>query len=298
MAIFVDQNTRVLVQGLTGGQGRYHGLRNRDYGTNVVAGVTPGKGGQDVDGIPIYDTVQEAVAATGADASFATVPPKFASGAILEAAEAGIGLVVCITEGIPAQDEAMTFNVLRRDFPNTRLLGPNCPGIISPGKCNIGITAGEIAEDPTADGPNVGIVSRSGTLTYQALYELKQKGIGVSTCVGIGGDPVPGTNFIDCLAEFEADPETHAIMMIGEIGGSAEEEAAEFIKTDVTKPMSAYIAGVTAPAGKKMGHAGAIVSGGKGTAQGKMDALAAAGVKVGLNPTEAGELMAQIVATL
>jgi succinyl-CoA synthetase alpha subunit len=298
MAIFVDQNTRVLVQGLTGGQGRYHGLRNRDYGTNVVAGVTPGKGGQDVDGIPIYDTVQEAVDATGADASFATVPPKFASGAILEAAEAGIGLVVCITEGIPAQDEAMTFNVLRRDFPNTRLLGPNCPGIISPGKCNIGITAGEIAEEPTAAGPNVGIVSRSGTLTYQALYELKQKGIGVSTCVGIGGDPVPGTNFIDCLAEFEADRETHAIMMIGEIGGSAEEEAAEFIKTGVTKPMSAYIAGVTAPAGKKMGHAGAIVSGGKGTAQGKMDALAAAGVKVGLNPTEAGELMAEIVATL
>jgi succinyl-CoA synthetase alpha subunit len=298
MAIFVDENTKVLVQGLTGGQGRYHGLRNRDYGTNVVAGVTPGKGGQDVEGIPIFATVKEAVEATGADASFATVPPKFASGAILEAAEAGIGLVVCITEGIPAQDEATTFNVLQRDFPATRLIGPNCPGIISPGKCNIGITAGEIAQPPTAAGPNVGIVSRSGTLTYQALYELKQKGIGVSTCVGIGGDPVPGTNFIDCLAEFEADPETHAIMMIGEIGGSAEEEAAKFIRANVTKPMSAYIAGVTAPAGKKMGHAGAIVSGGKGTAQGKMDALAAAGVKVGLNPTEAGELMADIVATL
>jgi succinyl-CoA synthetase alpha subunit len=298
MAIFVDENTKVLVQGLTGGQGRYHGLRNRDYGTNVVAGVTPGKGGQDVEGIPIFATVKEAVEATGADASFATVPPKFASGAILEAAEAGIGLVVCITEGIPAQDEATTFNVLQRDFPATRLIGPNCPGIISPGKCNIGITAGEIAQLPTAAGPNVGIVSRSGTLTYQALYELKQKGIGVSTCVGIGGDPVPGTNFIDCLAEFEADPETHAIMMIGEIGGSAEEEAAKFIRANVTKPMSAYIAGVTAPAGKKMGHAGAIVSGGKGTAQGKMDALAAAGVKVGLNPTEAGELMADIVATL
>jgi succinyl-CoA synthetase alpha subunit len=298
MAIFVDENTKVLVQGLTGGQGRYHGLRNRDYGTNVVAGVTPGKGGQDVEGIPIFATVKEAVEATGADASFATVPPKFASGAILEAAEAGIGLVVCITEGIPAQDEATTFNVLQRDFPATRLIGPNCPGIISPGKCNIGITAGEIAQLPTAAGPNVGIVSRSGTLTYQALYELKQKGIGVSTCVGIGGDPVPGTNFIDCLAEFEADPETHAIMMIGEIGGSAEEEAAKFIRANVTKPMSAYIAGVTAPAGKKMGHAGAIVSGGKGTAQGKMDALAAAGVEVGLNPTEAGELMADIVATL
>jgi succinyl-CoA synthetase alpha subunit len=205
---------------------------------------------------------------------------------------------VCITEGIPAQDEAKVYNTLVRDYPNTRLLGPNCPGIISPGKCNIGITAGEIAELPTASGPNVGIVSRSGTLTYQALYELKQRGIGVSTCVGIGGDPVPGTNFIDCLKEFQADPETHAIIMIGEIGGSAEEEAAEFIKANVTKPMSAYIAGVTAPEGKKMGHAGAITSGGKGTAQGKMDALRAAGVKVGLNPTEAGDLMAEIVATL
>jgi succinyl-CoA synthetase alpha subunit len=190
------------------------------------------------------------------------------------------------------------FNTLLRDFPGTRLLGPNCPGIISPGKCNIGITAGEIAELPTAPGPNVGIVSRSGTLTYQALYELKQKRIGVSTCVGIGGDPVPGTDFIDCLSEFESDPETHAIMLIGEIGGSAEEEAAEFIIARVTKPMSAYIAGVTAPPGRKMGHAGAIVSGGKGTAQGKMDALAAAGVMVGLNPTEAGDLMSDIVATL
>jgi succinyl-CoA synthetase alpha subunit len=298
MAIFVNENTKVLVQGLTGGQGKYHGLRNRDYGTNIVGGVTPGKGGQDVDRIPVFDSVAEAVAATGADASFAAVPPKFASDAILEAAEAGIGFVVCITEGIPAQDEALTYNTLVRSFPDTRLLGPNCPGIISPGKCNIGITAGEIAEAPTAAGPNVGIVSRSGTLTYQALYELKQKGIGVSTCVGIGGDPVPGTNFIDCLEQFQADPETQAIMMIGEIGGSAEEEAAEYIKANVTKPMSAYIAGVTAPAGKKMGHAGAIVSGGKGTAQGKMDALAAAGVEIGLNPTEAGELMATIVAGL
>jgi succinyl-CoA synthetase alpha subunit len=298
MAIFVNENTKVLVQGLTGGQGKYHGLRNRDYGTQIVGGVTPGKGGQDVEGIPIFNSVQEAVDATGANASFAAVPPRFASDAILEAAAAGIELVVCITEGIPAQDEARTFNTLVRDHPNTRLLGPNCPGIISPGKCNIGITAGEIAESPTSDGPNVGIVSRSGTLTYQALYELKQKGIGVSTCVGIGGDPVPGTDFIDCLREFEADPETHAIMMIGEIGGSAEEEAAEFIAANVSKPMSAYIAGVTAPAGKKMGHAGAIVSGGKGTAQGKMDALASAGVKVGQNPTEAGELMAEIVAGL
>jgi succinyl-CoA synthetase alpha subunit len=288
----------VIVQGLTGGQGRFHGLRNRDYGTQVVAGVTPGKGGQEVEGIPIFDSVADAVAATGADASFVAVPPKAAFAAILEAAAAGVRFVVCITEGIPAQDEARVFNVLTRDHPSSRLLGPNCPGIISPGKCNIGITAGEIAMLPSADGPNVGIVSRSGTLTYQALYELKQKGIGVSTCVGIGGDPVPGTSFVDCLAEFEKDPETHAIMLIGEIGGSAEEEAADFITASVSKPMSAYIAGVTAPAGKKMGHAGAIVSGGKGTAQGKMDALAAAGVRVGLNPTEAGDRMAEIVAGL
>jgi succinyl-CoA synthetase alpha subunit len=223
------------------------------------------------------------------------VPPKAAPAAILEAAAAGIGFVVCITEGIPAQDEARVFNTLLRDFPSTRLLGPNCPGIISPGKCNIGITPSSIAKLPSPDGPNVGIVSRSGTLTYQALYELQQNGIGVSTCVGIGGDPVPGTSFVDCLAEFQNDPETNAIIMFGEIGGSAEEEAAEFITANVTKPMSAYIAGVTAPAGKKMGHAGAIVSGGKGTAQGKIDALAAAGVEVGQNPTEAGELMAQLV---
>ena len=298
MAIFVNQNTKVIVQGLTGGQGKYHGLRNQAYGTQVVGGVTPGKGGTDVEGIPVFNTVAEAVAATGADASFIAVPPKAASAAILEAAAAGIRFIVCITEGIPAQDEAKVFNTLVRDYPNTRLLGPNCPGIISPGKCNIGITAGEIAELPSASKKNVGIVSRSGTLTYQALYELKQRGIGVSTCVGIGGDPVPGTNFIDCLREFQADPETHAIIMIGEIGGSAEEEAAEFIKANVTKPMSAYIAGVTAPPGKKMGHAGAIVSGGKGTAQGKMDALRAAGVKVGQNPTEAGDLMAEIIKSL
>lgn len=295
MAIFVNENTKVIVQGLTGGQGKYHGLRNKAYGTQVVGGVTPGKGGTDVEGIPVFNSVAEAVAATGATASFVAVPPKAASAAILEAAAAGIEFVVCITEGIPAQDEARTYNTLVRDFPKTRLLGPNCPGIISPGKCNIGITAGEIAQTPSAKGPNVGIVSRSGTLTYQALYELKQLGIGVSTCVGIGGDPVPGTSFIDCLAEFQKDPETHAIIMIGEIGGSAEEEAADFIKANVTKPMSAYIAGVTAPAGKKMGHAGAIVSGGKGTAQGKMDALRAAGVKVGQNPTEAGALMAEII---
>jgi succinyl-CoA synthetase alpha subunit len=298
MAIFVNQSTKVIVQGLTGGQGKYHGLRNKAYGTQVVGGVTPGKGGTDVEGIPVFNSVAEAVAATGANASFIAVPPKAASAAILEAAAAGIAFIVCITEGIPAQDEAKVFNTLIRDYPKTRLLGPNCPGIISPGKCNIGITAGEIAELPKAGKKNVGIVSRSGTLTYQALYELKQRGIGVSTCVGIGGDPGPGTNFIDCLREFQNDPETDAIIMIGEIGGSAEEEAAEFIKANVTKPMSAYIAGVTAPAGKKMGHAGAIVSGGKGTAQGKMDALRAAGVKVGLNPTEAGDLMAEIIKSI
>ncbi len=295
MAIFVDADTRVIVQGLTGGQGRFHGLRNRAYGTRVVGGVTPGKGGQDVEGIPVHDTVADAVRATGADASFIAVPPKAAPAAILEAAAAGVRFIVCITEGIPAQDEARVYATLRRDYPGTRLLGPNCPGIISPGKCNIGITAGEIALAPVAGARNVGIVSRSGTLTYQALFELKAQGIGVSTCVGIGGDPVPGTSFVDCLAEFQADPETDAILMIGEIGGSAEEEAAEYVAAHVTKPMSAYIAGVTAPAGKKMGHAGAIVSGGKGTAAGKIDALRRAGVQVGANPTEAGALMARIV---
>jgi succinyl-CoA synthetase alpha subunit len=298
MAIFVDETTKVIVQGLTGGQGRFHGLRNKAYGTQVVGGVTPGKGGQDVEGIPIFDSVTEAVEATGASASFISVPPKAAPAAIIEAAQAGIPFVVCITEGIPAQDEALTFNRLVREFPGTRLLGPNCPGIISPGRCNIGITSGDIALAPQDGQPAVGIVSRSGTLTYQALYELKENGIGVTTCVGIGGDPVPGTSFIDCLAEFEKDPDTRAVLMIGEIGGTAEEEAADFISSSMTKPISAYIAGVTAPPGKKMGHAGAIVSGGKGTAQGKMDALSAAGAKVGLNPTEAGQLMVEIVQSL
>jgi succinyl-CoA synthetase alpha subunit len=299
MAIFVDENTTVLIQGLSPtSQGKYHGLRNKAYGTKVVAGTNPNRAGDEVEGIPVYTTVADAVAATGATASFISVPPRFAAGAIEEAAEAGVGFIVCITEGIPAQDEARTFNRLKREFPSVRLLGPNCPGVISPGKCNIGITAGEIALPPQPGQPAVGIVSRSGTLTYQALYELKQKGIGVTTCVGIGGDPVPGTSFIDCLEAFEADPETRAVMMIGEIGGSAEEEAAEFIKAKMSKPISAYIAGVTAPPGKKMGHAGAIVSGGKGTAQAKIDALTAAGAKVGQNPTEAGELMAELVKAL
>jgi succinyl-CoA synthetase alpha subunit len=294
MSIFVDENTKVIVQGLTGGQGRFHGLRNRAYGTKVVAGVTPGKGGQDVEGVPIYDTVAEAKAATGANASFVSVPPRAAPAAIMEAAAAGIPFVVCITEGIPAHDEARVHNALKREHSGTRLLGPNCPGIISPGKTNIGITPGDIA----LPGGPVGIVSRSGTLTYQALYELKQKGIGVTTCVGMGGDPVPGTNFIDCLAAFQADPETRAVIMIGEIGGTDEERAADFIAREMSKPVVAYIAGVTAPPGKKMGHAGAIISGSKGTAQAKMEALSAAGVKVGLNPTEAGEIMAEVVAGL
>ncbi|MCL2393523.1 MAG: succinate--CoA ligase subunit alpha [Acidimicrobiaceae bacterium] len=294
MSIFVDENTKVIVQGLTGSQGRFHGLRNKAYGTKVVAGVTPGRGGQDVEGIPVFDSVAEAVAATGADASFVSVPPRAAGAAILEAAEAGIALVVCITEGIPAHDEARVYATLVRNNPHTRLLGPNCPGIISPGKTNIGITAGEIA----LPGGPVGIVSRSGTLTYQALYELKQLGVGVTTCVGIGGDPVPGTNFVDCLAAFEADPDTGAIAMFGEIGGSEEEKAAAFIKESVSKPVVAYIAGVTAPPGKKMGHAGAIISGSQGTAQAKMAALSDAGVHVVNNPTEAGLKMAEIVKSL
>jgi succinyl-CoA synthetase alpha subunit len=294
VSIFVDASTKVIVQGLTGGQGRFHGLRNRAYGTKVVGGVTPGKGGQDVEGIPIFDSVAEAVAATGADASFVSVPPRFAAAAILEAATAGVAFIVCITEGIPAHDEARVFNTLAAQYPGTRLLGPNCPGVISPGKTNIGITAGEIA----LPGGPVGIVSRSGTLTYQALYELKELGIGVTTCVGIGGDPVPGTNFVDCLSAFQADPETLAIAMFGEIGGTEEEKAADFIAKEVTKPVVAYIAGVTAPPGKKMGHAGAIISGSKGTAQAKMDALSAAGVHVVNNPTEAGLKMAEIVKTL
>ena len=294
MSIFVDENTKVIYQGLTGSQGRYYGLLNRDYGTKVVAGTNPKKAGEDVEGIPIYANIKEAVAATGATASCIFIPAAGVQSAVMEAAEGGIEFVVAITEGVPAHDEAYFYNHLQNEFPHVQLLGPNCPGIISPGKCNIGITAGHIAKP----GGPVGIVSRSGTLTYQALYELKEKGIGCTTCVGIGGDPVPGTSFIDCLKAFEEDPETQAVMMIGEIGGSAEEEAAEFIANNMTKPVSAYVAGVTAPPGKKMGHAGAIVSGGKGTAQAKMDALRAANVRVGLNPTEAGEHMVDIIAEL
>jgi succinyl-CoA synthetase alpha subunit len=294
MTIFVDETTKVVYQGLTGSQGRYYGLLNRDYGTQVVAGTNPRKAGTDVDGVPVFATVGDAVEATGATASCIFIPAPGVHDAVIEAAEGGVEFIVGITEGVPAHDEALFYNRLKRDFPGVRMLGPNCPGIISPGRCNIGITAGQIA---LAGGP-VGIVSRSGTLTYQALYELKEKGIGCTTCVGIGGDPVPGTTFIDCLEAFEADPDTRAVMMIGEIGGSAEEEAAAFIRDHMTKPVSAYVAGVTAPPGKKMGHAGAIVSGGKGTADAKMEALREAGVRVGLNPTEAGELMAEIVAEL
>ena len=294
MSIFVDENTKVIYQGLTGSQGRMYGLLNRASGTKVVGGTNPKKAGTDVDGVPVFGSVKDAVAATGATASCIFIPAPGVKDAIMEAAEGGITFIVAITEGVPAHDEAWFFNKLKRDFPHVRLLGPNCPGIISPGKCNIGITAGHIAKP----GGPVGIVSRSGTLTYQALYELQQNGIGVTTCVGIGGDPVPGTSFIDCLAAFQADPETKAVMMFGEIGGSAEEEAAAFIKANMDKPVVSYIAGVTAPAGKKMGHAGAIVSGGKGTAKAKMEALADAGVKVGNNPTEAGDLMAEIVAKL
>jgi succinyl-CoA synthetase alpha subunit len=294
VSIFVDENTRVVYQGLTGSAGRFYGLRNRAYGTQVVAGTNPRRAGTDVEGIPVYAMVKEAVEQTGATASCIFVPAPGVESAVMEAAEAGITFIVVITEGVPAQDEARFYNRLKRDFPDAQLLGPNCPGIISPGKCNIGITAGEIA---TPGGP-VGIVSRSGTLTYQALYELTQKGIGQTTCVGIGGDPVPGTTFIDCLERFEQDPETRAVIMIGEIGGSEEEKAAEFIGSKMSKPVVAYIAGVTAPPGKKMGHAGAIISGSQGTAQAKMDALRRAGAHVALNPTEAGELMAEVVATL
>jgi succinyl-CoA synthetase alpha subunit len=258
----------------------------------VVAGTNPRKAGTDVEGIPVFATVDDARQATGASASCIFVPAPAVPDAVMEAAVAGVELVVVITEGVPAHDQARFYNQLQRHHPGTRLLGPNCPGIITPGECNIGITAGEIAK---GGGP-VGIVSRSGTLTYQALYELKQKEIGVTTCVGIGGDPVPGTSFVDCLAAFEADPDTRAVMILGEIGGTAEEEAADFLAAEMTKPVVAYVAGVTAPAGRKMGHAGAIVSGTKGTAKAKMAALQAAGAEVALNPTEAGELMARVVA--
>ncbi|MDQ2825525.1 MAG: succinate--CoA ligase subunit alpha [Actinomycetota bacterium] len=291
MSILVDASTRVLVQGLTGSQGRFHGLRNRAYGTSVVAGVTPGKGGTEVEGIPVFDTVSDAVAATGADASLVFVPARAAAAAIVEAADAGVALIVCITEGIPMHDEARVFHHLARNRPGTRLLGPNCPGVISPGKANIGITPAEIS---LAGGP-VGVVSRSGTLTYQALQELTRHGIGQTTCVGIGGDPVPGTGFIDCLRLFQADPETRAVILIGEIGGADEEAAAAFIAAEMDKPVVAYVAGVTAPPGRRMGHAGAIVSGGKGGAAEKIALLREAGAHVVADPTALGSRMAQLL---
>lgn len=295
MSVFIDETTKVVVQGVSPtSQGLYHALRNRAYGTQVVAGTNPRRAGEVIEEIPVFGNVAEAVAATGANASFIAVPPSGAPSAILEAAEAGIPFIVCITEFIPAQDEARVYATLQRDFPGTRLLGPNCPGIISAGKANIGITSGDIA---LAGGP-VGLVSRSGTIFYQAIFELTQQGIGQTTGVGIGGDPVPGTDFIDCLAAFEKDPETRAVIMIGEIGGDAEERAAEFIASEMTKPVVAYIAGVTAPEGRKMGHAGAIVSGNVGTAKGKIATLEAAGVIVAQNPTEAAARMVEVVRNL
>jgi succinyl-CoA synthetase alpha subunit len=284
MAVLLDGDTRVVVQGITGKEGRFHTLRNREYGTNVVAGVTPGKAGQDIEGIPVFDTVSEAVEATGAQASITFVPARFAADAILEAADGGVPLIVCITEGIPVLDMARVANYLRgKDHV---LIGPNCPGLISPGKANIGIIPGEI----TMEG-GVGLVSRSGTLTYQIMNELTQRGIGQSTCIGIGGDPIIGTGFVDVLARFEADPQTEAVVLIGEIGGSDEERAAEYIAGHVTKPVVAYVAGFTAPPGKRMGHAGAIITGSRGTAQAKAEAFEAVGVRVGRNPTEVAELI-------
>ena len=293
MAIFVDENTKVVVVGLTGNQGSYYGLLNRSYGTQVVAGVNPKKVGTDVQGIPIRASVADAVAQDGANVAFIIVPASVAGDAILEAAAGGVPFIVCVTEHITMHRQAEVFNTLKRDYPNTRLLGPNCSGILSPGKCNIGFTPTNVAMPGS-----VGIVSRSGTLAYQSVFELTQKGIGQTTCVGIGGDPVPGTSFIDCLTAFQADPETKGIIMIGEIGGSQEEEAAEFIKNNVTKPVVAYIAGVTAPPGRKMGHAGAIISGSKGTAKAKMEALSAVGVRVAQNPTQLGDLMAEALASV
>jgi len=284
MSILLDENTRVLVQGITGSEGTFHTKRNLAYGTKVVAGVTPGKGGQKwEDQVPVFDTVQDAVDETAANASLIFVPARFAQDAILEAADSGIGLVVCITEGIPTRDMAVVYPYMRAK--GVTLIGPNCPGLISPGKANMGIIPGEI----TGPGP-VGLVSRSGTLTYQVMYEMFTRGIGQSTCIGIGGDPIVGSNFIDILSRFAEDPETQAVVVIGEIGGDEEERAASFIKENVDKPVVAYVAGFTAPEGKRMGHAGAIVSGSKGTAQAKAEAFESMGIRVGRNPTEVAEL--------
>ncbi|HEY3020736.1 MAG TPA: succinate--CoA ligase subunit alpha [Solirubrobacteraceae bacterium] len=289
MSILVGEDTRLCVSGITGREGTFHTLNNKRYGTNVVAGVTPGKGGQDVEGIPVFNTFADAVADTQANTAMIFVPPRFAADSILEAADAGIELVVAITEGIPAHDELRVYTHLQRDG-RTRLVGPNCPGILSPGKANVGIIPAAFFKEG-----NVGVVSRSGTLTYQIGNELAQRGFGNSSIVGIGGDPVPGSSFIDVIALFEDDPQTELIVMSGEIGGSAEEEAAEFIASSVTKPVVAYIAGFTAPPGKTMGHAGAIVSGSSGGAQAKIEALESRGVRVGRTPTQVAEIAVEIL---
>ena len=286
MSILVDKNTKVLVQGLTGKEGTFHAKACAAYGTKIVGGVTPGKGGTTHEGFPVFNTVQEAVDKTGADASMIFVPPAFAADAVMEAADAEIELIVCITEGVPALDMLRVWNYLQDR--RSRLIGPNCPGIISPGKCKIGIMPGHIHREG-----NVGIVSRSGTLTYEAVYQLSQLGIGQSTAIGIGGDPIIGTNFVDALELFNKDPQTEAIVMIGEIGGNAEETAAEYIKVHVKKPVVSFIAGQTAPPGRRMGHAGAIISGGHGTAAEKVKALEAAGIRVAKTPAVIGELVAQ-----
>ncbi len=288
MAILVDNETRLLVQGITGREGRFHTGQCAAYGTQVVAGVTPGKGGEDVEGIPVFNTVAEAVAATGANASMIFVPPAFAADAALEAIHAGLGVIACITEGIPTYD--MIYVKRRLEETSTRLIGPNCPGLISPGKCKVGIMPGHIH----AEGP-VGVISRSGTLTYEVVAQLTERGIGQSTCIGIGGDPIIGTDFIDCLALFEQDDQTGAICLIGEIGGTAEEEAAAFIQEHVSKPVIGFICGQTAPPGRRMGHAGAIISGGTGTAAEKMRAMREAGVHVSESPATIGALVADVL---